>query len=77
MKKISLLQMKENQKGRVKEICGGAGLRSRMMGMGIYPGREITKLSHLALGGAVTIKAGRSIIALGHGVAMKIVVEAE
>lgn len=77
MRKLSLLKMKEKQKGRVLEILGGYGLGERMASMGIYRGREIIKLSHFALRGPVTIKVGRSVLALGHGMAGKIILEAE
>jgi len=76
-KKVSLVQMKERQKGRVSEISGGSSFSGRMMSMGIYVGREITKLNHFALRGPVTIKVGRSVLALGHGIAAKITVEVE
>jgi len=69
--------MKTGQKARVLEILGGPGLENRLMSMGIYPGREITKFSHFALRGPVTIKIGRSVVAIGHGMARKIIVEAE
>lgn len=75
MKKTSLVQMKENQKGKVIEILGGSGLQARLMSMGIYPGREITKLSHFALRGPVAIKVNRSVIALGYGLAHRVIVE--
>ncbi len=75
VKKISLLKIKKNQKAKVAEISGGAVMENLLMGMGIYGGREITKLSHFVLRGPVTIKVGRSIIALGHGMAGKIIVE--
>lgn len=77
MKKISLVQMKAASKGKIIEILGGAGLQNRLMNMGVFKGREIAKLSHVGLRGPVVIKAGRSILALGHGVAAKIMVEAE
>jgi Fe2+ transport system protein FeoA len=77
MKKISLIQLKANHKGRVVEISGGGNLQSKMMNMGIYKGREVTKISHIGLRGPVVIKAGRSILALGHGVAAKVVLEQE
>ena len=69
--------MKENQKGKVLEISGGGSLQHKMMSMGIYPGREIIKLSHFALRGPVTIKVGRSVLALGHGMAGKIILEVD
>jgi len=77
MKKISLAKLKANEKGRVMEISGGLNLQNRLMNMGVYRGKEITKLSHIGLRGPVVIKAGRSILALGHGVAAKIILEQE
>ena len=77
MKKTSLVQMKANHKGKVVEILGGANLQNRLMNMGIYKGREVTKLSHIGLRGPVIIKTGRSILALGHGMAAKIIIGAE
>ena len=75
MKKISLAQMKEKQKGIILEISGGLGLQNKFMSMGIYEGREITKISHIGLRGPVAIKVGRSVLVLGHSVANKIVIE--
>lgn len=77
MKKTSLVQMKVNHKGKVIEILGGTNLQNRLMNMGVYKGKEITKLSHIGLRGPVVIKIGRSILALGHGMAAKIIMEAE
>jgi len=77
MKKISLIHLKENHKGRVIEILGGANLRDKLMNMGVYEGREVAKLSHIGLRGPVVIKTGRSILALGYGIAAKVMLERE
>lgn len=77
MKKISLIQLKANHKGKVVEVTGGTNLHHKLMHMGIFKGKEILKVSHIGLRGPVVIKAGRSILALGHGVAAKIIVEQE
>ncbi|MDD5006096.1 MAG: FeoA family protein [Candidatus Omnitrophica bacterium] len=77
MKKVSLAQMKANQKGKVIELLGGAGLQNKLMNMGVYNGKEVTKLSHIGLRGPVVIKSGRSILALGHGIATKVIIEVE
>lgn len=77
MRKLSLAQMKGHQKGKVSEISGGAGLQNKFMSMGIYRGKEITKLSHFALRGPVAIKVGRTVLALGHGMSAKIILEVE
>jgi Fe2+ transport system protein FeoA len=77
MKKVSLVHLNPNHKGRVLEILGGAGLQNRLMSMGLYVGKEITKLSYIGLRGPVVIRVGRSVLALGHGMAAKIIVETE
>ncbi|HOX54323.1 MAG: FeoA family protein [Candidatus Omnitrophica bacterium] len=77
MKKISLVLMKSDFKGKVVDVLGGASLNNKLMSMGLYKGKEITKLSHIGLRGPVVIKVGRTILALGHGMASKILVEIE
>jgi len=75
MKKVSLTQLKENHRGKVIEISGDANLQKRLMNMGVYKGRDISKLSHIGLRGPAVIRVGRSIIALGYSVASKVKVE--
>ncbi len=77
MKKCSLVQLKPDNRARVAEIHGGDNLRNRLMSMGIYKGKELVKLSHIGLRGPVVVKIGRGILALGHGVAAKIILEHE
>ena len=71
------MQLKAGHKGRVAEISGGGNLQNRLMNMGVYKGKGVTKLSHIGLRGPVVVKVGRSILALGHDVAAKVVVETE
>jgi Fe2+ transport system protein FeoA len=75
MKKVSLSQVKEKQKVHVADIDGGSVFVNRMMSLGIYQGREISVLSHLALRGPTVVKVGRSTFALGRSMAAKIMVE--
>ncbi len=77
MKRISLAQVKTNHKGKVREILGGTNLQKKLMNMGVYEGKEVTKLSHIGLRGPVVIKTGRSILALGHSIAVKVMIEVE
>lgn len=72
-----MIQMKENQKGKVVEVCSRTTLANRLQSMGIYKGREITKLSHFALNGPIAIKVGRATLALGRAMAGKIILEIE
>lgn len=73
---VSLAQLKAGNKAKILDILGGSSLASKLMNMGIYKGKEVSKLSHIGLRGPVVIKVGRTILALGHGIAEKIQVEA-
>jgi len=75
MKKIPLTQMKPNARARILEITGGSNLEHKLLSMGVYKGKEVTKLSHIGLKGPVVIKVSRTILALGHSVAAKVIVE--
>jgi Fe2+ transport system protein FeoA len=77
MRKIPLVKLKIRQKGRVVEVSGGAVLQNRLLSMGVYPGREITKICDSVLKGPVAVKVSRSVIALGYSMAHKIIVEIE
>jgi len=77
MRKISLAQLKANHKGKVVEVLGGGNLQNKLTNIGVHKGKEVTKLSHIGLRGPVVIKVGRGILALGHGVAAKVMVELE
>ena len=77
MKKISLAQIKANEKVKILDILGGSNLESKLLSMGVYKGKSVSKLSHIGLKGPVVIRAGRSILALGHSVAEKIIIERE
>lgn len=73
---VRLTQMREGEKGVVVDIQGGYGARQRLLSMGIAPG---TKIFVLKSGnpGPYIIAIGNTRIALGKGVAEKIVVRRE
>lgn len=77
MGRVSLVQLKANRRGKVLEILGGTNLENKLANMGVYKGKELTKLSHIGLRGPVVIKAGRTILALGHSIATKIIIGVE
>ena len=74
-KQVHLNGMYPGQSGRVVRIEGGAGLVGRLGVMGIRPGRKITKLSSMLMRGPVTVQAGSTRLAIGFGMAGKIIVE--
>ena len=74
---ITVRQMHAGQTGKVVEILGGAHLFNRLNSLGIRPGKRITKVSSMFLRGPVTVRVDRSQVAIGFGMAGKIVVDVE
>ena len=75
VKLVTLRQMPSGQSGKVAEIQGGHGLVNRLNALGIRPGKKITKVSSMLMRGPVTIRSGNTRIAVGFGMANKIIVE--
>ncbi len=71
----TLIEMYPGEEGIVKNINGGWGIIRRLYCMGIFPGQKIKKLSGIGRGGPVIIEVMRSRVAIGHGMAAKIIVE--
>ena len=76
-KLVTLRQMRPGQRGKVVEIQGGHGLTNRLSALGIRPGKKITKVSSMLMRGPVTIQTGNAQIAIGFGMANRIIVELE
>jgi ferrous iron transport protein A len=67
--------MQTGQSGRVVEIQGGFGVIDRLNALGIIPGKRITKISSMLARGPVAIQVDRAQLAIGYGMANKIIVE--
>ncbi len=74
-KLVSLAQMRPGQKGKIVEINGGCGLVSRMEALGIQKGKEIQKVSGQLMRGPVLLKYNNTQVAIGFGMASKVLVE--
>ena len=74
-KQTTLAQMQTGQSGVVVQIQGGHGLVNRLNSLGIRPGKRITKASSMIMRGPVTIQVDRAQVAIGFGMARRIVVE--
>jgi len=72
---ISLTRMRAGQSGIVARIQGGFGLVDRLNALGIMPGKRITKISSMIARGPVTIEVDRAQVAIGFGMANRIIVE--
>ncbi len=72
---VTLRQMQSGQSGKVVQIQGGFGLVNRLSALGIRPGKRITKVSSMLMRGPVTIQVDGAQVAIGFGMANRIVVE--
>ena len=74
-KQMTLRQMQTGQSGILVQIQGGRGLINRLSALGIRPGKRITKVSSMLMRGPVTIQSGNTQVAVGFGMANRIIVE--
>jgi ferrous iron transport protein A len=72
---ISLAQMRAGQSGRIVKIDGGHGLVRRLEALGIKEGKEIKKISEQWMRGPVLLQYGNTQVALGFGMASKVMVQ--
>ena len=74
-KQVTLTQMQNGQSGMVVQIQGGHGLVSRLDALGIRPGKRVTKVGSMFMRGPITIQVDRAQVAIGFGMASRIIVE--
>ena len=75
MKRINLIQMSIGGGGVVVEIRGGYGIQRRMYALGVRPGKRVVKVSSQLWRGPVTIRVDNFQVAIGFGMASRIIVE--
>ena len=76
-RKLTLNQLGAGQTGTIIQVLGGKGLATRLDAMGIRPGKKVTKVSSMLFKGPVTLRFNGAQIAIGFGMANKVVVEVE
>ena len=74
---LNLTELKSGQAGMVIEMQGGVGFIRRLESMGIRPGKKITKISAQFFRGPQVVKVDNLQIAIGFGMARRILVEIE
>jgi ferrous iron transport protein A len=71
---INICEMKDGQGGTVADIVGGFALVEKLTSMGIRPGKRITRFCSMFLRGPVTVRVDNVQLALGRGIASKVLV---
>ncbi|MBE7558470.1 ferrous iron transport protein A [bacterium] len=62
-------------RAKVSGVAGGHGVVRRLEAMGIRPGVIVEKISGQPFGGPVVVQVGRARVAVGFGMAQKVMVE--
>ncbi|MCK4240967.1 MAG: ferrous iron transport protein A [Candidatus Atribacteria bacterium] len=74
---VTLDSIRKGQKAKVINISGGWGIRQRLGGLGIHPGDKIILKKSAIIRGPILIEVHGNQVALGRGVARRIIVEVE
>ncbi len=72
---MDITQLKEGEKAKIIEIRATAGIIKKLDAIGIRPKVEIKKISSHFLRGPQTLEVGTTQLAIGFGIAKKIIVE--
>jgi ferrous iron transport protein A len=72
---MDMTQLKVGRTARVVEIKGGQPLKQKLQAIGVVPGRTIGKINRAILKGPVVLRVGSVQVAIGFGMARKIMVE--
>lgn len=67
--------MRAGESGVVVQVQGGHGVVNRLSALGIIPGKRITKISSVLMRGPVIVEVDRTQIAIGFGMATRILVQ--
>ncbi|MBN2050020.1 MAG: ferrous iron transport protein A [Spirochaetales bacterium] len=71
----ALTELSPGEEAIVEHLQGGQGIQHRLRTLGIVEGQRVRKLSSLAAGGPVIILVNRAQVAIGRGMARKILVQ--
>jgi len=74
-RQLTLARMRAGQSGIVVQILSGHGVIKRLGALGIRPGLRVTKVSSSFMRGPVTVQFGNTQVAIGFGMASRIVLE--
>ncbi len=71
-----LASLPPGAKGKITGFAAGPGLVRRLEEMGLRSGLGVVKISGMPLRGPVVVQVGGTRLAIGHGMAKKVMVEA-
>jgi ferrous iron transport protein A len=72
---ITLTELKTGETGLIEDITGSLGLKKRFESLNLREGKYIRKISSAPFHGPIVVEVGGCKIAIGRGMASKIMVE--
>lgn len=75
--KVDLTQMRTGETGIVEEMQGGHGFIRKLQSLGVRPGKRVVKVSSHFWRGPQTVEIDNMKIAIGFGMAKRILVRVE
>ena len=72
---MTLMQVKTGQTVRIMRFDGGLGFEHKLRQLGLFRGDSARVLRHAPLGGPILVEVEGRSIALGRGVASRVIVE--
>ena len=76
-KPTPLPQLGAGKSGTVVDITGGFGVVKKLTALGIRPGQKISKRNSVFTKGPVVVRVNNSEVAIGYGMAQKVLVEVD
>jgi ferrous iron transport protein A len=70
-----LTELSQNESAKIVSINGGWIMQARLKDMGVVKGNTIKKISRVGLGGPVIVLVNRAQVAIGAGMASRILVK--
>lgn len=72
---MTLTDLKIGEEAIITTINGGHGIHTKLESMGLREGSRVTKKSAVPAGGPVIVQTGNTQIAIGAGMANRIIVK--
>ncbi|MCF7908057.1 MAG: ferrous iron transport protein A [Candidatus Omnitrophica bacterium] len=71
---LNLVELKDGQAAKVVSIDGGKNSQEKLKNLGLREGVIVKKIRGMFTHGPIIVKAGQTEIALGRGLAVKVIV---
>jgi len=70
----TVAELSPGEEGTIVSLGGGPGAQARLRALGLAEGRHVRNVSRIAWGGPIILLVNRAQVAVGRGMARKIVV---